>query len=66
MATTLQWLDLSYGRNGEMSKDRLMTFGTFTCSPSGRAIASQILLPVICSANSQSVPIFEEFPSPSG
>ena len=66
MATTLRWLDLSLGRNGEMSQDQLMSFGMFTYCPSATTKALQLLLPVFCIANSQSVPIFEEVHGPSG
>ena len=66
MATTLQWLDLSLGLDGAMSKDHLMSFGMFIYCPSEIAKALQKLLPVCCIANSQRVPIFEEVPFPSG
>jgi hypothetical protein len=66
VATTLQWLDLSNRLNGEMSQDRLMSFSMFTYHPSEIAKALRMLLPVFCIVNSQSVPIFEEVPSPSG
>jgi len=66
MATTLQWLDLHFGRNGEMSQDYLMSFGVFKYCPTEKAKALQVFLPVFCIVTSQGVPIFEEVPSPSG
>ena len=66
MATTLQWLDLLLGLHSELNQDRLMSFGIFTCCPSEKFMALQLLLPVFCIANSHSVPIFEAVTSPSG
>jgi hypothetical protein len=66
MATTLQWLDVSLRLHGETSQDHLMSVGLFTNCPTEIAKALQLLLPVFCIANSQSVPIFEAVPFPSG
>ena len=66
MATTLQWLDKHLGLNGEMCLDYLMPFGWSEYCPTEKAKALQVFLPVFCIATSQSVPIFEEGPFPSG
>jgi hypothetical protein len=66
MATTRQWLNLSYGFDGDVRAVRTMSFGMFTSCPSCEAKTSHVLLPVFCIAYSQSVPIFEEVSSSSG
>jgi hypothetical protein len=66
MTATLHWSDLPKGLHGEMSQDRLMSLGSFTCWPSVKVMAWQLLLPIFCIVNSQSVPIFEEVLSRSG
>lgn len=67
MATTRQWLNLSYGLNRDVSELRVMTFGMFRyCLSSSNAKTLHMLLSEFCIAYSQRVPIFEEVLSSSG
>ncbi len=66
MATPRQWLNLPYGFNGDTIGVCMMSFGLFKHCPSSKAKTLHLLLPVLCIAYSQSVPIFEEVPSSSG
>jgi hypothetical protein len=66
MATTGQWPNQPYGHNGDASGVCVMPLGLLKHCQSNKANTLHVLLPTLCIAYSQSVPIFGGVPSSSG